>query len=37
MAHQDADRLAAGLDAIRAAPGAAGTVEMIVRRFARWL
>jgi MOSC domain-containing protein YiiM len=32
MAHQDAGQLAAGLDAIRAAPVEAGTVEMIVRR-----
>jgi len=32
MAHQDADQLTAGLDAIRAAPASAGTVEMIVRR-----
>ena len=32
MAHQGADELAAGLDAIRAAPAEAGTVEMIVRR-----
>lgn len=32
MAHQDAGQLAAGLDAIRAAPADAGRVEMIVRR-----
>ena len=32
MAHLDADQLTAGLDAIRAAPASAGTVEMIVRR-----
>jgi MOSC domain-containing protein YiiM len=32
MAHLDADGLAAGLDAIRAAPAEAGLLEMIVRR-----
>jgi MOSC domain-containing protein YiiM len=32
MAHQDAGQLAAGLDAVRAAPAEVGTVEMIVRR-----
>jgi len=32
MAHAFADELAAGLDAIRAAPAEAGTVDMIVRR-----
>jgi len=32
MEHLGAEELAAGLDAIRAAPAEAGTVEMIVRR-----
>ena len=32
MAHLDAEELAAGLDAIRAAPAEAGSLEMIVRR-----